>query len=82
MTDAIWLVSLADRATGTDQRVLATVPSTDTEEDVRNFILRPGLTGTKGEVITLADPVIIGLHRLTLKRPITTNFAAVTKVVA
>lgn len=75
----IWLVSLADRTTGADQRVLVTAPSTDTEDDVREFVLRPHLTGTKGEKITLADPVVIGLRKLAIKRPHATNLAAVTK---
>jgi hypothetical protein len=83
MTNAIWLVTLADRATGADQRVLVTTPPTDGEGEVRDFILRPGLTGTAGEVITLTDPVVIGVRRLAIKRPLgRTNFTAVTKAVA
>lgn len=66
----IWMVSLADRVTGHDQRVLVTVPHTDTEEDVREFVLRPGLTGTKGETIALENPVVIGLRKLPIKRPL------------
>lgn len=79
----IWLVSLADRETGADQRILVTAPSVDTEDDVRDFVMRPNLTGTKGETITLAHPVVIGVRKLAVKRPPrNTTMAEVTKVPA
>jgi len=75
----IWLVTLADRYTKADQRVLVTAPPTDTEKDVCDFVLRPDVTGTKGETITLENPVVIGARKLAIKRPHATNLTAVTK---
>lgn len=63
-----WMVTLAD-PTGRDQRVLVNVPSTDTEDDVREFILRPGVKATDGREVSLESPTVIGLRKLHIKRP-------------
>ncbi|ASZ74680.1 hypothetical protein KHO57_gp224 [Mycobacterium phage Phabba] len=63
-----YMVTLADRE-GKDQRVLVNVPSDNTEDDVREFILRPGLKATDGREVELAAPTVIGIRKLHIKRP-------------
>lgn len=63
-----WMVTLA-APDGKDQRVLVSAPAGDTEDDVREYVLRPDITGTKGERITLESPTVIGMRKLAVRRP-------------
>ncbi|QZE10448.1 hypothetical protein SEA_SCOOBYDOOBYDOO_102 [Mycobacterium phage ScoobyDoobyDoo] len=63
-----YMVTLCDRE-GKDQRVLVRVPSSNTEDDVRDFILTPGLTSTDGRGVELDQPTVIGIRKLHIKRP-------------
>lgn len=57
-----YLVTLADRATGKDQRILVQSKSSDNmQEFVDSDQVKPTLT--------LADPVVIAIHQLAIKRP-------------
>lgn len=77
-----YMVTLTDRHTHLEQRILVSAPGDDTEEDVREFVLRPGLTGTNGEIISLADPVVTGIRKLHIKRPVrNVTFTQVSKAV-
>lgn len=64
----VYMVTLADRD-GKDQRVLVKVPADNTEDDVREFILRPGLKAVDGREVTLESPRVIGIRKLAIKRP-------------
>lgn len=57
-----YLVTLADRNTGQDQRILVqSTNSDDMQEFVESEEVRPTLL--------LADPVVIAVHQLRIKRP-------------
>lgn len=57
-----YLVTLADRVTGKDQRILVQSPSSENmQEFVESDQVRPTLT--------LTDPVVIAIHQLRVKRP-------------
>ena len=67
-----YLVTLADRNTGEDQRIL--VQSADSN-NMQEFI-------TSAEVLPtlhLADPVVIAIHQLRVKRPHRTVLLALEK---
>ena len=76
-----YMVTLADRD-GKDQRVLVNVPSDNTEDDVREFILRPGLKATDGREVELTAPVVIGIRKLHIKRPVKTSWQSMQKASA
>lgn len=73
-----FMVTLADRE-GNDQRVLVTAPATDTEDDIRDYVLRPGITATDGRGISLVDPEVTHVQKLTINRPVRTNFVDLMK---
>lgn len=57
-----YLVTLADRNTGKDQRILVQSLSSDNmQEFVDSDQVRPTLS--------LADPVVVAIHQLRVKRP-------------
>jgi hypothetical protein len=57
-----YLVTLADRNTGQDQRILVQSTNSDNmQEFVESKEVRPTLL--------LADPVVIAVHQLRIKRP-------------
>jgi hypothetical protein len=76
-----YMVVLADREDH-EQRVLVTVPSSNTEDDVREFIAQPGLTAVDGRCITLVDPVVVSVRKLHIKRPVTTMWPRMQKASA
>lgn len=57
-----YLVTLADRRTGKQQRIL--VQST-TEEGMEGFVNSPEVLPT----LELDDPMVMAIHRLRVKRP-------------
>lgn len=57
-----YLVTLADRNTGADQRIL--VQSADSD-NMQEFVTSDEVLPT----LTLADPVVIAIHQLRIKRP-------------
>lgn len=57
-----YLVTLADRSTGKDQRIL--VQST-TDEGMEEFINSPAVLPT----LDVEEPVVIAIHKLRVKRP-------------
>jgi hypothetical protein len=57
-----YLVTLADRNTGKDQRIL--VQST-TEDGMQEFVVSEAVLPT----LALADPVVVAVHQLRIKRP-------------
>lgn len=59
-----YLVTLADRTTGADQRIL--VRSAD-DTNMQEFVTSEAVLPTLG----LADPVVIAIHQLRIKRPYT-----------
>lgn len=73
-----WMVTLTD-PDGNCQRVQVRAPAADTEDDIREFILRPDVIGTKGEKITLEKPHVIGLRKLRVTRPHNTVMPAINK---
>jgi hypothetical protein len=67
-----YLVTLADRSTGKDQRILVqSVDSNNMQEFVESDAVRPTLS--------LNDPVVIAVHRLRVNRPHRTVFPALEK---
>jgi hypothetical protein len=71
-----YLVSLADRDTGQEQRIVVRAENvTDMQEWVDS---RP--VGIQGETITLVTPIVIGVRQLHIKRTPKTNFATMNKV--
>lgn len=67
-----YLVTLADRNTGKDQRILVQSANDDSmQEFVNSDDVRPTLL--------LADPVVIAIHQLRIKRPHRTVLATVEK---
>lgn len=59
-----YLVTLADRNTGADQRIL--VQSAD-DTNMQEFVTSDAVLPT----LALADPVVIAIHQLRVKRPYT-----------
>lgn len=57
-----YLVTLADRNTGEDQRILV---QSENDENMQEFIESSEVRPT----LRLADPVVIAIHRLRIKRP-------------
>lgn len=57
-----YLVTLADRNTGADQRILVQSSSDDNMQD---FVVSDAVLPT----LSLADPVVIAIHQLRVKRP-------------
>lgn len=57
-----YLVTLADRTTGEDQRIL--VQSAD-DNNMQEFVTSAAVLPT----LKLADPVVIAVHQLRIKRP-------------
>ena len=57
-----YLVTLADRVTGKDQRILVQSTSSD---DMQEFIDSDQVKPT----LTLAEPVVIAVHQLRVNRP-------------
>lgn len=67
-----YLVTLADRSTGKDQRILVqSVDSNNMQEFVESDAVRPTLS--------VNDPVVIAVHRLRVNRPHRTVFLALEK---
>jgi hypothetical protein len=67
-----YLVTLADRSTGKDQRILVqSADSNNMQEFVESDAVRPTLS--------LNDPVVIAVHRLRVNRPHRTVFPALEK---
>jgi hypothetical protein len=58
-----YLVTLADRSTGKQQRILV---QSRTDEGMEEFIRSPEVLPT----LELDDPVVIAIHQLRVKRPI------------
>ena len=58
-----YLVTLADRNTGKQQRILV---QSRTEDGMQEFIESPGVIGT----LSLESPTVIAVHRLRVRRPI------------
>lgn len=63
-----FMVTLSDRD-GRDSRVLVTAPSTDTEDQVAEYISQPGITGTRGETIP-GGMRVLGVRRLRVSHPV------------
>ena len=59
-----YLVTLADRNTGKDQRIL--VQST-TDDNMQEFVTSDAVLPT----LALTDPVVIAVHQLRIRRPYT-----------
>lgn len=57
-----YLVTLADRSTGKDQRILV---QSETDENMQEFVESSEVRPT----LRVADPVVIAIHRLRIKRP-------------
>lgn len=57
-----YLVTLADRSTGEDQRILV---QSENDDNMQEFVDSPEVRPT----LRLADPVVIAIHRLRVKRP-------------
>lgn len=57
-----YLVTLADRNTGADQRIL--VQSADSD-NMQEFVTSDAVLPT----LALSDPVVIAIHQLRIKRP-------------
>lgn len=57
-----YLVTLADRVTGKDQRILVQSKSSD---DMQDFIESDQVKPT----LSLEEPVVIAIHQLRVKRP-------------
>jgi hypothetical protein len=67
-----YLVTLADRSTGKDQRILVqSVDSNNMQEFVESDAVRPTLS--------VNDPVVIAVHQLRVNRPHRTVFLALEK---
>lgn len=67
-----YLVTLADRSTGKDQRILVqSADSNNMQEFVESDAVRPTLS--------VNDPVVIAVHRLRVNRPHRTVFPALEK---
>lgn len=67
-----YLVTLADRTTGQDQRILVqSSDSNNMQEFVESDEVRPTLR--------LVDPVVIAIHQLRVKRPYRTVLTALEK---
>ena len=60
----VYLVTLADRNTGADQRIL--VQSTS-DRSMQEFVTSDAVRPT----LTISDPVVIAIHQLRIKRPYT-----------
>ena len=60
-----YLVTLADRNTGADQRIL--VQSADSD-NMQDFVTSDKVLPT----LSLTDPVVIAIHQLRIKRPYNT----------
>lgn len=67
-----YLVTLADRNTGEDQRIL--VQST-TDDGMQEFVTSAAILPT----LKLADPVVIAIHQLRVKRPHKTNLPSLVR---
>ena len=57
-----YLVTLADRNTGEDQRIL--VQSTN-DDNMQEFVLSDAVLPT----LRLTDPVVVAIHQLRIRRP-------------
>lgn len=57
-----YLVTLADRNTGEDQRILV---QSKTDENMQEFVESDKVRPT----LQLQDPVVIAIHQLRIKRP-------------
>jgi len=57
-----YLVTLADRNTGEDQRILV---QSKTDDNMQDFVESDEVRPT----LRLAEPVVIAIHRLSIKRP-------------
>lgn len=57
-----YLVTLADRSTGKDQRILV---QSENDENMQEFVESSEVRPT----LTVTDPVVIAIHRLNIKRP-------------
>jgi hypothetical protein len=58
-----YLVTLADRNTGEDQRILV---QSKNDEDMQAFVESDEVRPT----LRLTDPVVIAIHQLKIKRPV------------
>lgn len=68
-----YLVTLADRETGKDQRILVQSQSSD---DMQEFINSDQVRPT----LNLASPVVIAIHQLRVRRPFRTVLTTVQKI--
>jgi len=67
-----YLVSLADRDTGKDQRILV---RSDNPDGMQAFVERPDLDPP----LTISNPVVIAIKELNIKRPLPrTNLSTFT----
>lgn len=57
-----YLVTLADRSTGEDQRILV---QSETDNDMQDFIDSDKVRPT----LKIGEPVVIAIHQLRIKRP-------------
>lgn len=67
-----YLVTLADRNSGHDQRIL--VQSTN-EEGMQEFVNSDAVAST----LRISDPVVIAIHQLRVRRPHRTMLATLEK---
>lgn len=67
-----YLVTLADRNTGEDQRIL--VESTD-DNNMQEFVTSEAVLPT----LRLAEPVVIAIHQLRIKRPHRTTLPSLVR---
>lgn len=58
-----YLVTLADRITGEDQRILV---QSENDDNMQEFILSDAVRPT----LKLTEPVVIAIHQLRIKRPV------------
>lgn len=68
-----YLVTLADRKTGKDQRILVQSQSSD---NMQEFVDSDQVKST----LNLANPVVIAIHRLRVRRPYHTVFPTMQKI--
>ena len=59
-----YLVTLADRNTGADQRILV---QSANDDNMQEFVTSDAVLPT----LIIADPVVIAIHQLRIKRPYT-----------
>jgi hypothetical protein len=67
-----YLVTLASRSTGEDQRILV---QSATDRNMQEFVTSDEVLPT----LKLVDPVVIAIHQLKIKRPHRTTLASLVR---